>query len=112
MRRGGVELTLGIRHPRGLPDLWYPRVRCDVCGELIDGNGHVLWNDTGSPVITDLIFVHQGRCDPDSRRRPADRKRFNSSRALDEFLDQLANNSGRLPVDESATFPTPQEVSR
>jgi hypothetical protein len=68
-----------------------PAFLCDVCKEPVSGGGWVLWNTSyaegdNRPRIRDLVVVHSGAC---GRQR----QDLNSSRELDQFVQDLAYTS-------------------
>ncbi len=90
-----IILKTWTRHPHGQPDLTCPVITCDHCGKQITTTspGNVLWHPDKTGASTTLFHVHK-RCDhPFSTGKP-----HFSSREIDDFLLQLANNYRDTPI--------------
>jgi hypothetical protein len=68
-----------------------PRIFCDVCNEIIEKSGNVIWRENleecqnGS--VKDILFAHK-TCDP----KISDDGQFYCWQELDHFLVYLVNN--------------------
>lgn len=89
-----------------------PAVICDTCQEPIHGAGLVTWRPgehvNKHPVLSDLRFVHRGKCDNEKDTHHRD---------LVEFLDELRHNvlnafESRPGVEYVAPSPSRWRIGR
>lgn len=100
----GIRMVCEKRHHKGKPDVSYPAVFCDVCGERIEKavDGNVYWNPTfdsekdafyGSRWA--VVFTHKG-CSRDGGAESVDRMNL-FWQPLEHFVVFLGRNLG-VPV--------------
>jgi hypothetical protein len=105
-----LGVVLEINHHKGKPDLFCPKVICDVCGATIDdatmGNAHYVMKLDGEPVGVQFSCKrNQGNCVRalDHRMGHRDGEHLVAAVELDAFLVQIGANMGLLKQKDWTT---------